>query len=231
MSLADLSATGQPVGQKVDGEFPCPVPPHHPLVGRFGQLVPLAETHSDGLFDAFAADQTGRGWTYLPIDPWADRAVARAWCAQNATSSDPQFYCIQDLDGVPLGFCSYRRITPESGSIEVGYIHFSSLMQKQAVATEVMFLMMQNAFDLDYRRYEWKCDSLNAPSRAAAQRLGFTYEGTFRQATLYKGRNRDTAWFSIIDAEWPALKTRFERWLSPDNFTPSGQQITSLSQI
>ncbi len=231
MSLGNISSTGQPVGHKVDGVFPCPVPPHTALVGRFGQLVPLAETHSDGLFDAFANDPDGRGWTYLPDDPWTNREDAKAWCRAKETSTDPQLYTIQTLDGRALGFCSYLRITPEVGSIEVGYIHFSPLMQKQAIATEVMFMMMRRAFDLGYRRYEWKCDALNAGSKAAAARLGFTYEGTFRQATMYKGRNRDTAWFSILDSEWPALHARFERWLDPRNFDGSGRQKSGLQAI
>lgn len=231
MSLADLSAIGQPVGHKVDGVFPCPVPPHTALLGRFGQLVPLAESHANGLFQAFAQDTTGNGWTYLPIAPWADQSVAQKWCADAAPSADPQFYTVLGADGTPLGFCSYLRIDPAVGSVEVGYIHFSPLMQKRPVATEAMYLMMKQVFDLGYRRYEWKCDDLNAGSRAAALRLGFTYEGTFRQARVYKGRNRDTAWFSILDHEWPDQKSKFERWLDPANFDQDGQQRQSLRNI
>ena len=145
---------------------------------------------------------------------------------------DPQFYCIEDAKGIPSGFCSLLRIDPNVGSIEVGYIHFAPRLQKTPLATEAMFLLMRRAFeDLGYRRYEWKCDALNAPSRAAAQRLGFTFEGIFRQAQVYKGRNRDTAWFSILDSEWPALKIRFERWLSLGNFSESGQQKQRLADF
>ncbi|MGH1413792.1 MAG: GNAT family N-acetyltransferase [Pelagimonas sp.] len=231
MSLDKTSSTGQPVGHQVEGVFPCPVPPHRPLLGRFGQLVPLVESHADGLFDAFATDETGSGWTYLPDDPWADRTEARAWCANAEHSKDPQFYTIMDLDGRALGFCSFLRIMPGIGSIEVGYIHFSKRMQKRPVATDVMYLMMKHVFELGYRRYEWKCDDLNAGSRRAAARLGFRYEGTFRQATIYKGRNRDTAWFSIIDSEWPDAKNKFEHWLAPSNFDASGQQRQSLQDF
>jgi RimJ/RimL family protein N-acetyltransferase len=123
------------------------------------------------------------------------------------------------------------RIDPANGVIEVGGINYSPLLQRKPAATEAMYLMMRRAFELGYRRYEWKCDSLNAPSRAAAQRLGFSYEGVFRQAWVYKGRNRDTAWFSIIDGEWPALREAFERWLAPANFDANGRQRTGLSSL
>jgi RimJ/RimL family protein N-acetyltransferase len=134
------------------------------------------------------------------------------------------------VEGKAVGHASYLRITPASAAIEVGFINLSPALQRTRAATEFQFLMMARAFDeLGYRRYEWKCDALNAPSRRAAERLGFTYEGTFRQATHYKGRNRDTAWFSILDGEWPELKARFTRWLDPGNFDPTGRQITSLT--
>lgn len=231
MSLANLSPTGQPVGHKVEGVFPRPIPPHLPLKGTFGQLVPLAENHSGGLFTAFAQDATGGGWTYLPIDPWVDEDAAKEWCAHASQSKDPQFYTILDTDDIPVGFCSLLRIDPDVGCVEVGYIHFSPSMQKRPIATEVMYLMMKHIFDLGYRRYEWKCDDLNAGSRSAAARLGFTYEGTFRQARVYKGRNRDTAWFSLLDSEWPARRGKFERWLDASNFDAAGLQIQSLKDV
>jgi RimJ/RimL family protein N-acetyltransferase len=128
-----------------------------------------------------------------------------------------------------VGMSSYLRIEPGVGVIEVGHIHFSPLMQRTPIATETMYLMMCRVFDeLRYRRYEWKCDALNAPSCAAAKRLGFTFEGIFRQLTMYKDRNRDTAWYSIIDSEWPALKAAFEAWLNPENFDHQERQIASL---
>ncbi|MEZ5287532.1 MAG: GNAT family protein [Vicinamibacterales bacterium] len=129
------------------------------------------------------------------------------------------------------GVASYLRITPAAGTIEVGHIHFSPALQQTPAATEAMYLMMRRAFELGYRRYEWKCDALNAPSRRAAQRLGFSYEGVFRQALVTKGRNRDTAWYACIDAEWPALSRAFERWLAPDNFDAGGRQREALSDL
>ncbi len=130
-----------------------------------------------------------------------------------------------------MGVASYLRITPSMGSIEVGHIHFSALLQRTPAATEAMYLMMKHAFELGYRRYEWKCDALNAPSRTAALRLGFSFEGIFRQASVYKGRSRNTAWYAAVDEEWPYLQTAFETWLDPDNFDMHGQQRQSLTQI
>lgn len=145
---------------------------------------------------------------------------------------DPLFFAIIDAaTSSPTGVASYLRITPAAGSIEVGHLHYSPGLQRTPAGTEAMFLMMQWAFANGYRRYEWKCDSLNAPSRAAAERLGFLFEGIFRQATIYKGRSRDTAWFSIIDAEWPLLRKAFQTWLLPENFGPDGRQQTRLSEL
>jgi RimJ/RimL family protein N-acetyltransferase len=145
------------------------------------------------------------------------------------TGDDPLFHAVVDAaSGLAVGVASYLRITPASGFIEVGHINFSPRLQKTPAATEAMYLMMARAFALGYRRYEWKCDALNQPSCAAARRLGFSYEGIFRQATIYKGRNRDTAWFSILDSEWPAMKAAFESWLTPDNFDDNGRQRKKL---
>jgi RimJ/RimL family protein N-acetyltransferase len=140
------------------------------------------------------------------------------------------FFAILD-HGKPVGVASYLRITPSAGSIEVGHVNFSPALQRSAVATEAMYLMMDTAFRLGYRRYEWKCDELNAASRAAARRLGFSYEGTTRQATVYKGRNRNTAWYSIIDTEWPAVREAFQAWLDPGNFDSAGRQRSRLSDL
>src|SRR4029077_13750033 len=142
------------------------------------------------------------------------------------------FFAIIDLaDEQPAGVASYLRIAPDSGSIEVGHIHYSPRLQRIPAATEAMYLLMKRAFALGYRRYEWKCDELNAPSRAAAQRLGLSYEGTFRQAVVYKGRNRDNAWFAAVDAEWPALRAAFRAWLDPANFDDRGRQRTRLAEL
>jgi RimJ/RimL family protein N-acetyltransferase len=147
-------------------------------------------------------------------------------------SDDPLFHAIIDgATGKAIGVASFMRIDLKNGAIEVGNINYSPLLQRTRAATEAMYLMMKRAFALGYRRYEWKCDSLNASSRAAAQRLGFSYEGVFRQAVVYKGRNRDTAWYAMIESEWPALDQAFTRWLDPDNFDEQGRQRLRLSDL
>jgi RimJ/RimL family protein N-acetyltransferase len=164
--------------------------------------------------------------------PFATPSVYRAWVVAQAGREDPRFYAIIDrASGKAGGVASYMRIDPANGCIEVGGIKLTPLVSRKPAMTEAMYLMMKNAFDLGYRRYEWKCDSLNAPSRAAARRYGFSYEGIFRQAIVYKGRNRDTAWFSITDREWPAIRAAHERWLAPENFDAEGRQKVSLSSL
>ncbi|WP_136443000.1 GNAT family N-acetyltransferase [Pacificoceanicola onchidii] len=220
---------GQPIGLPVEGAFPRPRPPHVPLAGWHVTLSPTREAHAEALLAAFAEDTTHAGWTYLPDAPWQGIADAEAFCRKAQGSADPMFYTITDSYGVISGFCSLLRIDPAVGSIEVGFIHFAPRLQKTPAATEAMVLLMRHAFDdLGYRRFEWKCDALNAPSRAAATRLGFTFEGIFRQATMYKGRNRDTAWFSILDSEWHALNVRFKVWLDQSNFDDDGNQKRRL---
>lgn len=229
-----LNALGQPVGAPVPAWTPRQRPPATPMHGRYCTVTPLdVARDAEALFAANQHDTDGRNWTYLGIDAPADLAAYRTWLSQVAGGNDPYFHTIADVTtGAPLGVASYLRIDPPHGVIEVGHINFSPLLQRTPAATEAMFLMMRRAFDeLGYRRYEWKCDSENAPSRAAAQRLGFQFEGIFRQAMVYKGRNRDTAWFSILDHEWPALKAAFTQWLSPDNFDADGQQRSSLSAL
>ncbi|PWL37248.1 MAG: GNAT family N-acetyltransferase [Marivita sp. XM-24bin2] len=201
------------------------------MVGRYCSVVPLSADHADDLYTAFRADLDDRIWTYLPNGPYHDPAQFRAWLSEAIQKDDPLMHAIV-VDGRAVGHASYLRIAPASACIEVGFINLSPALQKTRAATEFQFLMMRRAFDeLGYRRYEWKCDALNAPSRRAAERLGFTYEGTFRQATHYKGRNRDTAWFSIIDSDWPDLKARFTRWLDPANFDARGRQKLGLSAV
>lgn len=201
------------------------------LSGRYCRLEPLdAEQHAAELFAAFEQDSTGVGWTYLPYGPFDEAGELRAWVASMAGHDDPLFFAILDAEGRAVGVASYLRIDPEMGSIEVGHIHYSPLLQRTRAATEAMYLMAWRAFEeLGYRRYEWKCDDLNAASRRAAERLGFTYEGTFRQHRIYKGRNRDTAWYSIIDTEWPAVREALEAWLDPGNFDEQGSQRTRLA--
>jgi len=223
---------GQPVGDPVPDWTPRPRPPRTTMLGRTCRLEPLdAARHAAALHDANLLDADGRGWTYLPYGPFASLADYRDWVTATASVDDPVFYAIVDATSAePVGVASYLRIEPALGSIEVGHLRFSPRLQRTVAATEAMYLMMARAFDeLGYRRYEWKCDALNAPSRAAAERLGFTFEGIFRQAVVVKGRNRDTAWFSILDREWPALRAAFEAWLAPANFDATGRQRTPLA--
>jgi len=227
------NAFGQPVGDEVPGWAPPPMPGGVALQGRFCKLEPLdPERHAEPLYAADALDTDGRSWTYLPYGPFASLDEYRTWLSAMAAGRDPCFYAIVDAaTDRAVGVCSYLRIDPSAGSIEVGHLHFSPLLQGKPAATEAMFLMMQQAFALGYRRYEWKCNSLNEPSRRAALRLGFTYEGCFRQARIDRGRNRDTTWYSVIDAEWPALKALFEEWLAPENFDAEGRQRVALSAL
>lgn len=222
---------GQPIGFPLPEWTPPPIPPREPMQGRYCRLEPLdPKRHAEALFEANAADGEGRSWTYLAYGPFRDLASYRSWMSKTCLGGDPLFFAILDrTDDRPAGLVSYLRINPAAGSIEVGHVHYSPRLQRSPVATEAMFLMMQWAFVAGYRRYEWKCDALNAASRAAAQRLGLSFEGVFRQATVYKGRNRDTAWYAAIDAEWPALRDAFLAWLDPSNFDDQGRQRTHLS--
>ena len=228
------NALGQPIGSPVTGWSAREAPPRTPMLGRYCRVEPLQpERHAADLHAANGENRDGSNWTYLSVDAFADLESYRGWLQKMAAQDDPMFHAIVDLKtGKAVGVATFMRIDRAMGVIEVGNINFSPLLQRTPAATESMFLMMRRVFDeLGYRRYEWKCDSLNAPSRAAAQRLGFRFEGIFRQAIVYKGRNRDTAWFSILDSEWPALKTAFERWLDPANFDEAGRQRESLSAL
>lgn len=228
-----LNDHGQPIGHPVPDWTPPPHPPRETLVGRFCRVEPLdPDRHAADLHAANAADTDGRSWTYMPYGPFESLASYRAWMETSCRGDDPLFFAVVPLEtGKAAGVASYLRITPASGSIEVGHIHYSPSLSRTPAATEAMFLLMQQAFALGYRRYEWKCDALNAASRAAACRLGLVYEGTFRQATVYKGRNRDTAWYAAVDRQWPALGAAFSRWLSPENFDAEGRQRIRLSEL
>lgn len=228
-----LNHLGQPVGEYLEGWTIPAWPPREPAAGRFCRLEPLdPERHSPPLYSELAADREGRTWTYLPYGPFKDAGEFREWLKSYCLGKDPLFYTIiEQSTGNPLGLVSYLRINPPEGVIEVGHVIFSLRLQRTPIATEAMYLMMKRAFELGYRRYEWKCDSLNAKSRAAAERLGFQFEGIFRQDRAYKHRNRDTAWFSVIDREWPARKQAFERWLAPENFDEAGRQKKALREI
>jgi RimJ/RimL family protein N-acetyltransferase len=228
-----VNSLGQPIGEPVAGFAPPPPPPREPIAARYCRLEPLdAARHAEDLHRANLADASGGLWTYMPYGPFASLADFLAWMRPMCERADPLFFAVVESAGErAAGVASYLRIDPPNGSIEVGHILYSPALQRTRAATEAMYLMMRRVFELGYRRYEWKCDALNAPSRAAAERLGFRFEGVFRQAVVYKGRNRDTAWYSVIDAEWPRLREAYERWLEPSNFDAAGRQRASLTSL
>lgn len=229
-----LNEYGQPIGPALPGWTPRPRPPRSPMRGRFCHVVPLdPASHAGKLYALFEAAPDRRSWTYLMDELPETEAAFRERLDRQAAGEDPLFHAILDAaTGEPLGIASYLRIDPANGVIEVGHLHFGPSLQRKPAATEAMALMMARAFDeLGYRRYEWKCDSLNAPSRAAALRYGFTFEGIFRKAVVVKGRSRDTAWFSVTDDEWPRLREAFAVWLAPENFDADGRQRRGLADI
>jgi RimJ/RimL family protein N-acetyltransferase len=218
-------------GKPVTGWTPPAAPEGVTLEGNWARLERLeADAHAADLHRAYSGHDAL--WDYLPYGPFTSAAGYHRWVKDTAGGADPMFYTIRDkVTGHCGGVASYLRITPAAGSIEVGHICLSPEIARGRIWTEAMFLMMDWAFSAGYRRYEWKCDALNMPSRRAAQRLGFSYEGIFRQAAIVKGRNRDTAWFAVIDAEWPALREAFLAWLNPSNFDAAGRQKERLSDL
>lgn len=229
----ELNEHGQKVGFVVPDWVSATSPQKQLMQGGFCRLEPLSvNAHAQELFAALHMKDYLSNWTYLGYGPFASVAVFEAWLHEQAEQKDPCFYAIIDLvTGKAVGMAAYLRIDAAAGVIEVGHLNFSPLMQKSAIATEAMFLMMKQAFEWGYRRYEWKCNVLNKPSFSAATRLGFLFEGIFRQARIDKGRNRDTAWFSILDTEWQDLKLIYESWLSQANFDEGGKQKASLSSL
>lgn len=203
------------------------------LAGPRVRLERLRAPHSADLWDAFAATPSSTLWTYMPQGPFASEERLREWVESVADSADPLFYAIVDAaTNRAVGIASYLRIDETNGVIEVGYLSFSSALSRSAAATEAMYLMARNAFDRGFRRYEWKCNVLNGPSVAAAERLGLSFEGVFRNAIVVKGRNRDTAWFAITAEDWSnGLRDAHEQWLDESNFTDSGDQIARLSDL
>lgn len=222
--------TGQPVGLPVD-TAPAQRPGPVTLQGRYGRLEKLAARHAADLWDAFKGHD--EVWTYITSDgPFGDAQTFAGFIAKRAAASDPFAYAIVEPEGRALGYLTLMEIRPEMRVIEVGHVLYSPILQRTPLASEAQYLLARYAFEtLGYRRYEWKCNALNAPSRRAALRYGFTFEGVFRQHLIAKGRNRDNAWFSMLDSEWPARKAAFERWLAPENFTAAGGQKASLSAI
>jgi RimJ/RimL family protein N-acetyltransferase len=222
-----------PIGPEVDA-MPAKRPQRVTLKGRVVSVVPLnPSAHADALFEATSGEENKSLWLYLFEGPFPARAAFESHLKQKASSEDPLAFAILDnSSGDAVGYASYMRIEPAHRVIEVGSILFTPGLQRTIGATEAMYLMARHVFeDLGYRRYEWKCNALNAPSRGAALRLGFTFEGIFRQHMIMKGRNRDTAWLSMLDSEWPKRKAAFERWLDPGNFDASGRQKVSLSAL
>ena len=218
------NASEQPVGELVDAT-PAKRPQRTTLKGRTVTLVPLvAESHADALFDGANGGERDRVWTYLFDGPYTDRVAFRANIEAKAKSDDPLFFAVLDnASGRPVGYQTFLRIEPQHRVIEIGNILYTPEIQRTIGATEAQYLFARYVFDeLGYRRYEWKCNDLNAPSKRAALRLGFTFEGVFRQHMIVKGRNRDTAWYSMLDSEWPARRDAFEQWLAPDNFDAAG---------
>jgi RimJ/RimL family protein N-acetyltransferase len=224
--------TGQPVGLRVENPSPAPRPGPVVLKGRYGHLEKLSPEHAAELWSVFAGHD--RVWTYISADgPFANFETFSAFIAKRAAATDPFAYAIVDPGGHLVGYFTLLRIVPEMRVIEVGHVLYSPALQRTPLGTEAQYLLAKYVFEtLGYRRYEWKCDALNAASRRAALRYGFTYEGTFRQSMINKdGRNRDTAWFSMLDREWPLRRRNFERWLAPENFGQDGRQKVSLSDL
>ena len=213
---------------------PAAVPGRSAIDGDLVRLETLdPERHAASLFTSAHMLGAEDLWQYLPYGPFAGQAEFTTWLEQRAASADPLFYAVVDWESMrALGMASYLRIKPEHGVIEIGHIWFAPELQRTRKATEAIFLLAKTAFDdLGYRRLEWKCDSLNVPSRRAADRFGFTFEGIFRQHMIVKGRNRDTTWFSMTDGEWPSRKAAFEAWLSPENFDGAGNQRRGLAEV
>lgn len=234
--MSPTNEHGQPVGDPVVGWEPCRLPGPVTLVGRYVRLEPLAADHAEPLFAALCGPDDAPLWTYRFGEQPVDVAAMAREVAALAAATETVTLVIVPLEGagagVPAGMATYLRIEPAHGSLEVGSVIFGARLQRTRAATEAIHLMARHAFDdLGYRRFEWKCDSRNEPSRVAAARLGFAYEGRFRRHLVTKGRNRDTDWFSMIDTEWPAVRAAHERWLDPDNFDADGRQRRSLREL
>jgi RimJ/RimL family protein N-acetyltransferase len=230
--ISEFNHLGQSVGFAVPSWSDRSLPPQEPIAGRYCHIVPLdPDLHASDLYLTNSEDKDGRMWSYIPVGPFPDfanyLASMKSWLQE-----DWYLHAIIDrTTSTASGVALYMSVEPGAGSVEIG-VMYSPRLQRTTAGTEAMYLLMRRAFDeLGYRRYVWKCNVLNTASIYAAKRLGFQFEGTFRQAEVLKGRNRDTAWFSILDREWPPLRAAFERWLEPENFDPSGQQRRSLAEL
>lgn len=231
IGMTTINEFGQPIGYPVPGWASVAPPDAAALPGRYCTLELLdPDRHAADLYSAYAVAPDARDWTYLPYGPFPTLAAYRDWATAASKSRDPRHYAVIDnASHRAVGTLSLMRHDPANGVIEVGNVVFSRSLQRTPISTEAQFLFMRYVFDeLGYRRYEWKCDNLNEPSRKSAERLGFTYEGTFLQAVVYKGRNRDTAWYAITDQRWPTVRDAFEKWLQPSNFDSDGRQRDPL---
>ena len=231
--MREYNQFGQELGAELPDWQPRPWPARQVLQGSRCRLEPLTLAHANDLFAAHQLAPDARSWTWLLREPESNLAEFSAWVEQVATLADPIHFAVVDQrQGKAVGSLALMRIDATHGVVEVGHVHFSPLLSRTAMATEAHWLLMQYVFDtLGYRRYEWKCNSLNMPSGRAARRLGFQYEGRFRQALVSKGHNRDTDWFSVIDGEWPQLDNAMRQWLAADNFTADGQQRRILESF
>jgi RimJ/RimL family protein N-acetyltransferase len=225
-----LNDFGQPIGPDLGAWLGAQTPTNEPLVGVHVTLEPLdADRHCAAIHEA-TKDNPASIWTYMPTGPFETAADLQANFEMLLTDPTNSPYAVV-IDGTPAGHLEYLRIDAKGGAIEIGWVLFSTKMQRTIASTETQYLLMRNAFELGYRRLEWKCDDMNAPSRVAAERLGYTYEGTFRKATHYKGQSRDTAWYAITDDEWPAIDAAFQAWLALENHDENGQQRKSLTEL
>ena len=231
--MSRLNTFGQPVGDSIPDWSGRPYPERISAEGEHCRIEPLVPAHAADLYQAFSLASDGRHWTWLPDEPPRDLTEYTVRTEKNAQLTDPLFFTIISKEtGKAIGLFSLLRTDSQNGVTEVGHVHFSPLLSGTVMSTEAHWLLMKYVFDtLGYRRYEWKCNSLNEPSRRAALRLGFQYEGCFRQARVVKDCNRDTEWFSIIDIEWPDVNQALQTWLSPDNFTADGKQRHSLASL
>ena len=228
----ELNALGQAIGPLVPGWHAVPRPTGRTLAGTRVHVERLDPArHAADLWVAAQADTSGGTWTYMPYGPFADAAEHQAWLQRVAATEDPLLYAIVDPMRGAVGQAALMRIDPANGVIEIGHIWMGPTLARSTRATEALYLLMREAFGLGYRRLEWKCNALNVASRRAATRLGFTFEGIFRQAVIVKGRNRDTAWFALLDHEWPAAQAAFEQWLAPGNFDALDHQQRKLTTL
>lgn len=221
----------QPIGEKVD-DFQVPILPNAlSIEGRYCRLEKLKPKHSEGLYAHFSTVEDLPNWTYLPDEQPQNLEAFQVYLNKKVETKDPYFFAIIDKQTEQaVGIIALLRIDQSNGSIEVGHIHYANILKRTRIATEVQFLLARYVFEtLGYRRYEWKCDAHNEPSIKAAKRLGFKYEGVFRNHKVYKARNRDTCWLSVIDSEWPKYKQQYEKWLDENNFDELGNQIHRLS--